>query len=121
MTPAATTTDPIRDDRLAIVLDVLLKQQAAGQSIDYDAVAKEHPDLVAEIKQLLAVGQMIDFVKPSAGVVTLASRARCRPAISTNFPAPSANTTCSKRSAAAAWASSTRRGTKRSNGMSRSR
>src|SRR5438876_6923195 len=63
MTHAATSTEPTRDDRLAIVLDALLKQQAAGQSIDYDAVGREHPDLVAEIKQLLTVGQMIDFVR----------------------------------------------------------
>jgi serine/threonine protein kinase len=73
MTIAATSTEPTRDDRLAIVLDALLKQQAAGQSINYDTVGREHPDLVVEIKQLLTVGQMIDFVKlQTSGVVTLA-------------------------------------------------
>ena len=63
MTLAASPADRTRDDRLAIVLDSLLKQQAAGRPIDYDAVARDHPDLVAEIKQLLTVGQLIDFVK----------------------------------------------------------
>jgi serine/threonine protein kinase len=70
MTAAAPPADATRDDRLAIVLDALLKQQAAGQLIDYDAVARQHPDLVAEIKQLLAVGQMIDFVKVQSSSAT---------------------------------------------------
>ncbi len=69
MTLAASPAVHTRDDRLAIVLDGLLKQQAAGQPIDYDAVGREHPDLVAEIKQLLAVGQMIDFVKNTPTVM----------------------------------------------------
>jgi serine/threonine protein kinase len=63
MTVAASPAEHTRDDRLAIDLDALLKQQAAGSPIDYEVVARTHPDLVAEIKQLLAVGQMIDFVK----------------------------------------------------------
>ncbi len=62
MTLAASPTEKTRDDRLAIVLDALQKQQAAGKPIDFDALGREHPDLVDEIKQLLAVGQMIDFV-----------------------------------------------------------
>ena len=65
MNLAAIPAETTRDDRLAIVLDAVLKQQAAGTPIDYDAVAQQHPDLVDEIKQLLAVGQMIDFVKSS--------------------------------------------------------
>src|SRR5436305_984963 len=59
-------TSPIekdRDERLAVVLDALLKEQGAGTPIDFAAVGRQHPDLVNEIKQLLAVGQMIDFVK----------------------------------------------------------
>ena len=74
MTLAASPTDQTRDDRLAIVLDALSKQQAGGTPIDWDAVGREHPDLVAEIKQLLAVGQMIDFVKlKPTNVTTIAS------------------------------------------------
>ena len=65
MTLAASPAEKTRDDRLAIVLDALLKQQAAGASVDFADVGRQHPDLVDEIKQLLAVGQMIDFVKSS--------------------------------------------------------
>ncbi|MBM3995264.1 MAG: serine/threonine protein kinase [Planctomycetes bacterium] len=63
MAHVAATADPSRDERLAVVLDALTKQQAAGTPIDLDAVGREHPDLIDEIKQLLAVGQMIDFVR----------------------------------------------------------
>ncbi len=63
MTPAAPPRETTRDERLALVLDALSKQQAGGAPIDYDVLAQEHPDLVDEIRQLLAVGQMIDFVK----------------------------------------------------------
>src|ERR1700686_2567380 len=76
MPPAASPAGHTHDDRLAIVLDGLLKQQAGGHAIDYDAVAKEHPDLVAEIKQLLAVGQIIDFVKQTPTVDASPSLAR---------------------------------------------
>ena len=54
-----------RDDRLALVLDGLLKKQAQRTPIDWPAVERAHPDLADEIKQLLVVGQMIDFVKVS--------------------------------------------------------
>src|ERR1051325_8195607 len=60
--------DQNRDERLALVLDALAKQHAAGQIIDWDAIGREHPDLVDEIRQLLAVGQMIDFVKATPTV-----------------------------------------------------
>ena len=63
MIPAAPAAEKNRDDRLAIVLEGLLSQQSAGQAIDYSLLAREHPDLVDEIRQLLAVGQMIDFVQ----------------------------------------------------------
>jgi serine/threonine-protein kinase len=64
-----------RDDRLAIVLDALSKQQAAGTPIDWAALGAQHPDLVDEIKQLLAVGQMIDFVRLSPTVTATPARA----------------------------------------------
>src|SRR5687767_2970441 len=56
----ATSAAIDRDQRLALVLDALMKQHGP---IDWSVVAREHADLVDEIKQLLAVGQMIDFVK----------------------------------------------------------
>ncbi len=58
-----TSAEPDRDDRLAIVLDGLLKKQAQRTPIDWPEVEREHPDLAEEIKQLIVVGQMIDFVK----------------------------------------------------------
>lgn len=61
--------DPGRDDRLARVLETLLKEQASGRAIDFDAVGREHPDLIDEIRQLLAVGQMIDFAQQSPPTV----------------------------------------------------
>ncbi|MSQ94049.1 MAG: serine/threonine protein kinase [Gemmataceae bacterium] len=67
MTLAASHAEKNRDERLALVLDSLSKQQ----TVDWDCVAREHPDLVDEIKQLFAVGQMIDFVK-STPPVTIA-------------------------------------------------
>jgi serine/threonine protein kinase len=63
-------TDITRDDRLAIALDALLKQQASGTPIEWGVVARQHPDLVDEMKQLLAVGQMIDFVKQQPTVAS---------------------------------------------------
>jgi serine/threonine protein kinase len=54
-----------RDERLAVVLDGVLAQRTPGQAVDFDALAQQHPDLVEEIRQLLAVGQMVDFVKSS--------------------------------------------------------
>ena len=69
-----TLAEKTRDDRLAIVLDALLKQQVAGTPIDWAAVGRQHPDLVDEIKQLLAVGQMIDFVRLSPTVTATPPR-----------------------------------------------
>ena len=83
MTLSAVPTEKTRDDRLAIVLDALLQRQAAGVTIDFCDVARQHPDLVDEIKQLLAVGQMIDFVKrPPTNATTLP---RSNPSAPTNI------------------------------------
>lgn len=68
MASSAPVSEHDRDERLALVLDALAKQQAKGIRIDYDVVAREHPDLVDEIRQLLAVGQMIDFGKAAPTV-----------------------------------------------------
>src|SRR4051794_30017600 len=77
-----------RDERLAVVLEDLLKQQGAGTPIDFAALDRQHPDLVGEIKQLLAVGQMIDFVK--AGSTSAATVSQPGPARQNTFaPLPS--------------------------------
>jgi hypothetical protein len=49
--------DAARDERLAQVLHDI---QQHGQPPDWDAIGRKHPDLVAELKQLLAVAQMAD-------------------------------------------------------------
>jgi hypothetical protein len=46
MSTTAAAPQQDRDERLASVLDALAKQQAAGQAIDYDALGKQHPDLI---------------------------------------------------------------------------
>jgi Protein kinase domain len=53
-------TDPARDERLAAVLDELLRQQGLTRAIDFEAVAERHPDLADELKQLLVVGQFVN-------------------------------------------------------------
>jgi serine/threonine-protein kinase len=76
MSLAVPLSEKNRDDRLAIVLDGVMKEQAAGRRVDFDAISKDHPDLVDEIRQLLAVGQMIDFVhsKPSSAATIAPSK-----------------------------------------------
>src|ERR1043165_8588567 len=64
----STAADTSRDDRLAIALDSLMRNQAAGKPIDIDAIEREHPDLADELKQLLAVGRIVDFVKVHSSI-----------------------------------------------------
>ena len=78
-----------RDDRLAVVLDSLLRQQATGRPIDFDNVKQEHPDLVDEIRSLLAVGQMIDFAKQSP--TTVGQPAGAMPSASVQLPSTFGN------------------------------
>ncbi len=49
-----------RDERLAHALQDVLRRQAAGEVVDLDA---QEPDLVDELRQLLAVGQVLDFAR----------------------------------------------------------
>jgi len=49
-----------REERLAAVLDSLAARQHAGHEIDWTALRSAHPDLVDEIRQLLAVGQIVE-------------------------------------------------------------
>jgi eukaryotic-like serine/threonine-protein kinase len=63
--------DAARDELLALALESLLRQQGQGQPIDFDQVAREYPDLVGELRQLLAVGQFVNGVaRPRAGTTT---------------------------------------------------
>ena len=69
-----------REERLAAVLDVLAAQRQAGQAVDWVALRNEHPDLIDEIRQLLAVGQIVEGLAKSSGATTIALRkSRKRP------------------------------------------
>src|SRR5262249_57284747 len=49
-----------RDERLARVLEELSRRKQRGEAPDLDALARQHPDLIDEIRQLLAVAQFAD-------------------------------------------------------------
>src|SRR5262245_14335656 len=57
---------PERDEQLAALLDRLTAEQRAGRAIDIDAVAREHPDLAAELRELWAVSQFAHLARPPA-------------------------------------------------------
>jgi eukaryotic-like serine/threonine-protein kinase len=73
-------SDPARDERLAVALDELVRQQGQAGGIDFDVVAERHPDLADELKQLLVVGQFVNGLaradpqatQPSVGAGKLA-------------------------------------------------
>src|SRR5438105_11333027 len=46
------------DERLAVLLEQVTRQQAQGQRPDLDALGREHPDLVDELRQLVNVAQL---------------------------------------------------------------
>src|SRR5947208_1525220 len=48
---------PEHDEQLAYLIDRLAGEQRAGRVADIDAVAREHPDLAAELRELWAVAQ----------------------------------------------------------------
>src|SRR5438046_9546516 len=56
MTPNAAD----RDDRLAALLNDLTRRQRLGQAPDLDPIARQHPDLADELRQLWAAAQMAD-------------------------------------------------------------
>jgi serine/threonine protein kinase len=46
------------DERLAALLDLVTRQQHDGQRPDLDALGRDHPDLIEELRQLLNVAQI---------------------------------------------------------------
>lgn len=54
------TAAPEHEARLAAALDELAARQKAGQTIDWARLRAEQPDLVDELRQLLAVGQVVE-------------------------------------------------------------
>jgi serine/threonine-protein kinase len=59
-----------RDDRLAAVLAELMEQQRRGRPVDVEAAARDHPDLVDELRALWATAQFAAFALPTAPTPT---------------------------------------------------
>src|SRR6516164_2755683 len=56
-----------RDERLAVLITELTRQQRAGHAADIDAAAKTHPDLARELRELWAAAQIAEaFVRPAS-------------------------------------------------------
>ena len=110
-----------RDQRLADLLAELGEQARQGREPDVEAAAARYPDLAGELRELWAAVQIaersraarVPAARSARNVPNLPPRRLCR--------APSATTSCWKRSAAAAWASSTRPGRRASTASSPSR
>ena len=52
-----------RDERLALLIDRLTDELSAGQSVDVDHAAREHPDLASELRELWAVAQFAHLAR----------------------------------------------------------
>jgi predicted Ser/Thr protein kinase len=74
-----------RDERLAGLLEAIAARRPGGPPVDWDRLRIEHPDLVDELRQLLAVGQVIHGLAKSSGPTTIASG---KPKSSTAAPLP---------------------------------
>lgn len=55
------TTD--RDERLALLIDRLAADARSGRGADVDAVARDHPDLAPELRELWAVAQFAHLAR----------------------------------------------------------
>ncbi len=80
-------SDSRRDERLAVALDELLREHANGTPVDLDAVARRHPDLADELKQLIAVGQFVNgLARPPACAATVSQTDEHGPAATAALP-----------------------------------
>jgi serine/threonine-protein kinase len=55
-----------RDERLASLIDRLAAEARAGRVADVEAVARDHPDLAPELRDLWAVAQLAHLAGPAA-------------------------------------------------------
>ena len=74
---------PDRDEQLALLLSDLSARQRSGTPADVEAVARQHPHLAAELKELWAVAQFADLAHRSAD-----STMPLAPRPDDNVPAP---------------------------------
>ncbi len=113
-----------RDERLASLIDRLAADARAGRAADIDSAARDHPDLAAELRELWAVAQFAHLARkpaadkqpttalPSLGPLTPSFTQRHDHRQRRGRAAPRVRRLRAARrdSAAAGWASSTRRG-----------
>jgi serine/threonine protein kinase len=78
-------SNPARDERLAALFEEVSQQIHQGQRPDFDAISSRHPDLVDELRQLLAVANLVEEVRRSS---TGSSVAHAGPVYSPSLPAP---------------------------------
>jgi serine/threonine-protein kinase len=60
-----------RDERLAALLEETTRRQNAGQPIDWPQMRRDHADLADELRQLLAVGDVVQALASRATPTTL--------------------------------------------------
>jgi len=60
-----------RDERLAALIDLLADEARAGHSPNLDSVARDHPDLADELRELWAVAQVAYLVRAPAPSITM--------------------------------------------------
>jgi hypothetical protein len=58
------------DERLAALLELVTRQQHDGQPPDLDALGREHPDLIEELRQLLNVAQIAQQIGSASASAT---------------------------------------------------
>ena len=51
------------DERLAVLLEQVTRQQHSGERPDLEALGREHPDLIAELRQLLNIAQLAELLR----------------------------------------------------------
>ena len=78
-----------RDERLAAVLEESARRHSAGQPIDWSALCRDHADLADELRQLLAVGDVVQGLANSGAAATMSHPSnRSRLAASLPLPCP---------------------------------
>ncbi len=59
------------DERLAVLLEEVTRQQQQGQQPDFQAISRQHPDLADELRQLVNVAQLAQQFGPPSTTATL--------------------------------------------------
>jgi serine/threonine-protein kinase len=81
---------PGSDEQLAALLDGLTDQRRRGQTPDVEAVARSHPDLADELRQLWAAAQVADaFARPTPSTAAEPASGGLRPPLAGSEPPPS--------------------------------